>query len=126
MSRPLYAVIKNLNQAVIERTLRLDTYRSSNQGLLFTFNGFNVQKEEVEETEQRIEEDRTHHIDALIVRIMKAKKQMKHNELMADVMNGLLFNASPAAIKARIETLIDRGTRFEKMVSSYHLIGIES
>lgn len=69
----------------------------------------NFQKEEIEETEQKVEEDRTHHIDALIVRIMKSKKEMKHIELIGEIMNGLLFNAPPTAIKARIETLIDRG-----------------
>lgn len=66
----------------------------------------------MEETEQRVEEDRTHYIDALIVRIMKGKKEARHNDLVGEVLQGLVFNVSPATIKARIETLIDRGKNF--------------
>lgn len=65
-------------------------------------------KEEVEQTEQRVEEDRTYHIDALIVRLMKSHKEMKHNALMSEVLTNLLFKASPATVKTRIETLIER------------------
>ena len=40
---------------------------------------------ERKETRNRVDEDRKHEIEAAIVRIMKARKRMQHNNLVAEV-----------------------------------------
>lgn len=57
-----------------------------------------------------VEEDRRHLVEASIVRIMKARKALNHNDLVAEVTRQLSvrFNPSPQFIKKRIESLIER------------------
>mmetsp|Transcript_16824 Transcript_16824/g.22614 ORF Transcript_16824/g.22614 Transcript_16824/m.22614 type:complete len:732 (-) Transcript_16824:417-2612(-) len=57
-----------------------------------------------------VEEDRRHLVEASIVRIMKARKTMRHNDLIAEVTRQLSsrFVPEPAFIKKRIESLIER------------------
>ena len=57
-----------------------------------------------------VEEDRRHMVEAAIVRIMKARKTMIHNDLIAEVTKQLSvrFNPAPQSIKKRIESLIAR------------------
>jgi len=57
-----------------------------------------------------VEEDRRHLVEAALVRIMKARKTLHHNELIAEVTRQLVvrFNPTPLFIKKRIESLIDR------------------
>ncbi|CAB9522036.1 Cullin-3 [Seminavis robusta] len=57
-----------------------------------------------------VEEDRRHLVEAAIVRIMKARKTLHHNDLIAEVTKQLSvrFNPSPQFIKKRIESLIER------------------
>jgi cullin 3 len=57
-----------------------------------------------------VEEDRRHLVEAAIVRIMKARKCLHHNDLIAEVTKQLSvrFTPSPQFIKKRIESLIDR------------------
>ncbi len=58
---------------------------------------------------KRVEEDRSHTIEACIVRVMKARKTLPHNSLVAEVMNQLqFFKPNPKHIKKRIEHLIER------------------
>ncbi|KAF6754483.1 ubiquitin ligase SCF complex subunit Cullin [Ephemerocybe angulata] len=66
--------------------------------------------QERKETHDRIEEERKHQIDACVVRIMKDRKHMGHNELVNEVTRQLAsrFNPDPLAIKKRIEALIER------------------
>jgi len=53
---------------------------------------------------------RRHQMDAAVVRIMKARKTMKHAQLVGEVMQQLAprFKAKPPDIKKRIEALIEQ------------------
>lgn len=57
-----------------------------------------------------VEEDRRHLVEAAIVRIMKARKSLNHNDLIAEVTKQLSirFTPTPNFIKKRIESLIER------------------
>lgn len=61
-------------------------------------------------TQDKVDEERKHQIEAAIVRIMKDRKTMEHNLLIAEVTKQLSsrFMPSPVMIKKRIEALIDR------------------
>ncbi|KAL3347688.1 hypothetical protein AABB24_021391 [Solanum stoloniferum] len=65
---------------------------------------------EKQETRQRVEEDRKPQIEAAIVRIMKSRKVLDHNNIIAEVTKQLQsrFLANPGEIKKRIESLIER------------------
>lgn len=58
----------------------------------------------------KVEEDRRHLVEAALVRIMKARKNLGHNELFAEVTRQLSvrFTPSPQFVKKRIESLIER------------------
>jgi len=62
------------------------------------------------EVDQYIELQRRHQIDAATVRIMKARKTMRHNLLVAEVIQQLSarFKPTPNNIKKRIEALIEQ------------------
>ena len=47
-------------------------------------------------------------MDAVIVRVMKARKSLSHNLLMSELMTQLKFPARAADLKKRIESLIER------------------
>lgn len=65
---------------------------------------------ERKETRQRVDNDRKHEIEAAIVRIMKSRKNMQHNVLVAVVTQQLRarFLPSPVQINQRIDELIKR------------------
>jgi cullin 3 len=65
---------------------------------------------ERQETRDKVEEQRKHEIEAAIVRVMKARKTMQHNSLIAEVTNQLnnRFLPNPMVIKKRVEGLIER------------------
>eukprot|EP00297_Palpitomonas_bilix_P005382 CAMPEP_0113885364 /NCGR_PEP_ID=MMETSP0780_2-20120614/10865_1 /TAXON_ID=652834 /ORGANISM="Palpitomonas bilix" /LENGTH=816 /DNA_ID=CAMNT_0000873273 /DNA_START=158 /DNA_END=2608 /DNA_ORIENTATION=- /assembly_acc=CAM_ASM_000599 len=65
-------------------------------------------KEEAEETTSKVMEDRLHQIDAAVVRIMKARKSMKHQELIGEALVQVRFPAKAGDVKKRIESLIER------------------
>jgi cullin 3 len=62
------------------------------------------------ETREKVEEDRRPQIEASIVRLMKSRKVLQHNDIITEVTRQLShrFNPSPMAIKRRIESLIER------------------
>ncbi|KAF7316863.1 CULLIN-2 domain-containing protein [Mycena chlorophos] len=66
--------------------------------------------EERKETIDRIDEERRHQTEACIVRIMKSRKHMTHNDLVSEVTRQLAarFQPNPLIIKKRIEGLIER------------------
>merc|ERR1719220_2584251 len=57
-----------------------------------------------------VEEDRNHLVEAVVVRIMKSRKTLEHNQLVMEVTRHLTsrFQPSPTLIKQRIEKLIER------------------
>ncbi|KAL8200691.1 hypothetical protein R6Q59_003665 [Mikania micrantha] len=65
---------------------------------------------EKQETRQKVEEDRKPQIEAAIVRIMKARRVLDHNNIVAEVTKQLQlrFLPNPVVIKKRIESLIER------------------
>ncbi|PWY97688.1 Cullin-domain-containing protein [Testicularia cyperi] len=65
---------------------------------------------ERKETNEKVEEERMHLVEACIVRIMKNRKTLGHNELVQETVRQLggRFQPSPSLIKKRIESLIDR------------------
>ncbi|GKY90490.1 hypothetical protein MPSEU_000022800 [Mayamaea pseudoterrestris] len=65
-------------------------------------------KEEREKTVDAISRDRLYLIDAVLVRIMKARKTILHTQLIPQVLEQLKIPAQPADVKKRIETLIER------------------
>lgn len=46
---------------------------------------------ERKETRQKVDDDRKHEIEAAIVRIMKSRKKMQHNVLVAEVRNSSIL-----------------------------------
>ncbi|XP_073118727.1 cullin-3A-like [Henckelia pumila] len=65
---------------------------------------------EKQETRQRVEEDRKPQIEAAIVRIMKSRRVLDHNNIVSEVTKQLQprFLPNPVVIKKRIESLIER------------------
>jgi cullin-4 len=47
-------------------------------------------------------------MDAALVRIMKSRKSLTHQQLLTEVFSQLRFSAKAADVKKRIESLIDR------------------
>lgn len=73
-----------------------------------------------------MDDDRKHEVEAAIVRIMKSRKHLLHNDLVTEVIRGLImsntiilflkvtnqlkgrFMPDPVLIKKRVESLIER------------------
>uniref|UniRef100_A0AAY4DIV2 Cullin family profile domain-containing protein n=1 Tax=Denticeps clupeoides TaxID=299321 RepID=A0AAY4DIV2_9TELE len=66
--------------------------------------------QELEQTRSAVDEDRKMYLQAALVRIMKARKVMRHNALIQEVINQskARFNPSISMIKKCIEVLIDK------------------
>ncbi|KAJ3413350.1 hypothetical protein HDV05_008132 [Chytridiales sp. JEL 0842] len=66
--------------------------------------------QERNETREKIDEARKHIVEAAIVRIMKGRKRMDHNNLVVEVIGQLTSKFAPSAamVKKRIEGLIER------------------
>ncbi|KAJ8979061.1 hypothetical protein NQ317_005742 [Molorchus minor] len=64
--------------------------------------------EEEQATEKSVLADRQFQIDAAIVRILKNRKKISHNELISKLFNALNIPVKPYDLKKRIELLIER------------------
>jgi cullin 1 len=74
---------------------------------------------------ERVVEDRSIAIEAAIVRIMKARKQLSHQQLVSEVISQLaFFKPNPKVIKQRIEHLIEREylERDQNQASTYRYL----
>ncbi|KEH24999.1 cullin 3B [Medicago truncatula] len=62
------------------------------------------------ETRQRVEEERKPQIETAIVRVMKSRRVLEHNNVIAEVTKQLQarFLPNPVVIKKQIESLIER------------------
>lgn len=56
----------------------------------------------------RVYQDRQYQIDSIIVRIMKTRKSLMHNNLLQELYSRIKFPVKPSDVKIRIESLIDR------------------
>jgi cullin 4 len=65
-------------------------------------------KEERDKTVETVNRDRLYLIDAILVRIMKARKTILHHTLMSQVLEQVKVPAQTSDIKKRIESLIER------------------
>lgn len=65
-------------------------------------------REEREKTVEGVSRDRLYLIDAALVRIMKARKTLLHQQLISQVLEQLKFPAQSSDVKKRIEGLIER------------------
>ena len=65
-------------------------------------------KEERDKVVEAVSRDRLYLIDAVLVRIMKARKTILHQQLIPQVLEQVKVPAQPADIKQRIESLIER------------------
>jgi len=83
-------------------------------------------KEQVKETQEKVDEERKWQLDATIVRIMKARKVLEHRDLVVEVTKQLQqrFMPAPDLIKKRIESLIEREylQRDEQSRSKYNYL----
>ena len=65
-------------------------------------------KEERDKTVEAVTRDRLYMIDACLVRIMKARKTILHQQLIPQVLEQIKVPETPNDIKKRIEVLIER------------------
>ena len=65
-------------------------------------------KEERDKTVEAVSRDRLYMIDAVLVRIMKARKTILHQQLIPQVLEQVKVPCQPGDVKQRIESLIER------------------
>lgn len=80
--------------------------------------------EEIQNTQDKVLQERQYLIDAAIVRIIKSKKTIGHNELVNEVFNDLKLPILVADTKKRIESLIGRDylSRDKNNPQIYHYV----
>ncbi len=82
-----------------------------NDGFTSPLKKFGIPMASVEDINitKKVEEDRSFAVEATIVRIMKARKTLDHNNLITEVLSQLiLFRPDVKLIKQKIESLIER------------------
>ena len=81
-------------------------------------------REEQQQTKERIFQDCQYQIDAAIVRIMKIRKVLTHDLLFTELCNQLKFPIKPTDFKKRIESLIDLDyiKRHKESLNTYNYV----
>ncbi|XP_043546572.1 cullin-2 isoform X5 [Chiloscyllium plagiosum] len=109
--------VKMINHDSNKEDVDLDSVFSLNMGFSSKRTKFKIttsmQKDtpqEMEQTRSAVDEDRKMYLQAAIVRIMKARKVLRHNALIQEVISQsrARFNPSISMIKKCIEVLIDK------------------
>ncbi|XP_059495311.1 cullin-2 isoform X3 [Stegostoma tigrinum] len=109
--------VKMINHDSNKEDVDLDSVFSLNMGFSSKRTKFKIttsmQKDtpqEMEQTRSAVDEDRKMYLQAAIVRIMKARKVLRHNALIQEVISQsrTRFNPSISMIKKCIEVLIDK------------------
>ncbi|KFA62529.1 hypothetical protein S40285_05570 [Stachybotrys chlorohalonatus IBT 40285] len=93
------------------KTFRLNyDFKSKKIRVNLNLGGVKEAKQEEAETNKTIEEDRKLVLQSAIVRIMKARKKMKHTQLMSETINQIRSRFMPKVgdIKKCIEILLDK------------------
>lgn len=96
---------------VLMRSKSLEDEYQVNDGLILKHRLIKIPVPVQEEAhnKDKVEEDRSIAIEAAIVRVMKARKKLRHTDLVVEVINQLtLFKPNPRLIKTKIESLIER------------------
>jgi cullin-4 len=83
-------------------------FKSNSRRIRITNIMMKESKEEREKTVEAVSRDRLYLIDAVLVRIMKARKTILHQQLIPQVLEQVKVPAQPADVKKRIESLIER------------------
>ncbi|XP_078089126.1 cullin-2 isoform X3 [Mustelus asterias] len=108
--------VKMINHDSNKANVDLDSVFSLNMGFSSKRTKFKIttsmQKDtpQMEQTRSAVDEDRKMYLQAAIVRIMKARKVLRHNALIQEVISQsrARFNPSISMIKKCIEVLIDK------------------
>jgi len=65
-------------------------------------------RQENEKIQENVFKDRQYQVDAAIVRIMKTRKSLTHQQLITELFQQLKFPAKTSDLKKRIDSLIER------------------
>ncbi|CAK9036814.1 unnamed protein product [Durusdinium trenchii] len=109
------AKFKILSKTGDAKTIEDDATFSPNDGFVCQHRKIKIPPPVTEEThnKERVEEDRSIAIEAAIVRIMKMRKTLNHQQLVTEVLTQLaFFKPNPKLVKQRIEHLIERELRY--------------
>jgi cullin-4 len=65
---------------------------------------------------KQVMQNRQYQIDAAVVRVLKARKELPHEQLCQETQNQLNFPAGTADIKKRIESLASRYSIYNDLI----------
>mmetsp|Transcript_46037 Transcript_46037/g.80964 ORF Transcript_46037/g.80964 Transcript_46037/m.80964 type:complete len:754 (-) Transcript_46037:143-2404(-) len=102
---------KILSKSGDAKSIEDDATFTPNDGFQCPHRKIKIPPPTTEEThnKERVEEDRSIAVEAAIVRIMKMRKNLNHQQLITEVLAQLaFFKPNPKLIKQRIEHLIER------------------
>eukprot|EP01038_Epipyxis_sp_PR26KG_P011634 gene11634-15584_t len=106
-----YKILKKISEDVKDKTIKVTDSFAFNEQFTCNMRKIRIPMASLEDSHstKRVEEDRSVAIEAAVVRIMKARKTLAHQQLVAEVLTQLaFFKPDPKLIKRRIEALIDR------------------